>query len=55
MILELEVPKDLIAILEADSYTLGFMASGDTCFDPTIGLKELLAAWPGIAKRIIPI
>lgn len=55
VILELEVPADVIAILEADLIAAAKMASGDTCFDVAVGIKELLAAWPGIPKRIIPI
>ena len=55
VIIEMEVPADLIAILEADPHSLDSMASGDTCFDDQVGIKELLAAWPVIPKRIIPL
>ena len=55
VILELEVPADVIAILEADLIAAAKMASGDTCFDDAVGIKDLLAAWPGIPKRIIHI
>jgi hypothetical protein len=55
VILEMEVPAHVIAILEADPIAAGKMASGDTCFDDTVGIRELLAAWLSIPKRIIPI
>jgi hypothetical protein len=54
-ILEMEVPADIIAVLEADNDARDSMDSGDTLFDPRVGMAVLLAAWPTIIKRVIPI
>ena len=53
VILELEVPVEVIAVLEADTLAESAMLSGDACFDPAVGMTELLAAWPTIVKRVI--
>jgi hypothetical protein len=55
VIIEMAVPPELIDVLEADDWSAAFMASGDACFTPEVGLMELLAAWPIIAKRIVPV
>jgi len=52
-VLEVEVPADVIAILETDPSARAAMDSGDTLFDPAIGIAELLAAWPTLVKRVI--
>jgi hypothetical protein len=54
-VLEVEVPADILAILEADPDARAAMDSGDTLFDPAVGMAELLAAWPGLVKRVIVI
>jgi hypothetical protein len=54
-ILEIEVPADIIAVLEADQDARDSMDSGDTLFDPRVGMTELLAAWPTLSKRIIRV
>jgi hypothetical protein len=54
-ILEIEVPAAIIALLEADQDARDSMDSGDTLFDPRVGMPELLAAWPNLTKRVIPI
>jgi hypothetical protein len=54
-VLEIVVPPDLIAVLEADSDARDSMDSGDTLFDPRVGMTELLAAWPTLTKRVIRI
>jgi hypothetical protein len=54
-ILEIEVPAHIIAILEADQDARDAMNSGDTLFDPRVGMNELLAAWANLTKRVIPI
>ena len=55
VILEMEVPVDVIAVLETDPLAKFAMDSGDTCFDPQVGMNELLAAWPTIVKRVIAL
>jgi len=54
-ILEIEVPAAILAILEADPNARDSMNSGDTLFDPAVGIAELIAAWPTLTKRVIPI
>ncbi|MCE9565549.1 MAG: hypothetical protein K8U57_26300 [Planctomycetes bacterium] len=54
-IIEIEVPPDIIAVLEADPDSRDSMDSGDTLFDPRVGMPELLAAWPNLIKRVIRI
>lgn len=54
-ILEIEVPLSIIAVLEADEDARDAMESGDTLFDPRVGMRELLAAWPTLTKRVIPL
>jgi hypothetical protein len=54
-VLEVEVPDDIIAVLEADPVARAKMDSGDTCFDPAAGMAELLAAWPSLVKRVVII
>lgn len=53
VILEMEVPVEVIAVLEADPLAKFAMDSGDACFDPAVGMPELLAVWPTIVKRVI--
>ena len=55
VILELDVPLNLLAALEANPDAKNAMDSGDTRFEPSLGLAELLAAWPTITKRVRPI
>ncbi|WP_439630279.1 hypothetical protein [Gemmata sp.] len=54
-VLEIEVPPDIIAVLESDPDARDAMDSGDTLFDPRTGMTELLAAWPPLVKRIIRV
>lgn len=54
-VLEVEVPAAVLAVLEADPDARDAMDSGDTLFDPRVGMPELLAAWPTLPKRIIPV
>ncbi len=54
-ILEMEVPSTILAILEADPDARDSMDSGDTLFDPAVGINELLAEWPNLPKRVIRI
>jgi hypothetical protein len=49
------VPTDILAVLEADPDARDSMDSGDTLFDPAVGIAELLAAWPSLVKRVITI
>ena len=55
VVLEFGVPADILAILEADPDARDSMDSGDTLFDPRIGMTELLVAWPHLVKRIIRV
>ena len=55
VILEFEVPLTVLAVLESDPDAKNAMDSGDTRFEPSRGLAELLAAWPTIVKRVRPI
>ena len=50
---EIEIPMRIIAVLEADDDARDSMDSGDTLFDPRVGMRELLAAWPNLTKRVI--
>lgn len=54
-VLEVEVPAVIIALLEADPDARDSMDSGDTLFDPNVGIAELRVAWPHLSKRVIPI
>jgi hypothetical protein len=45
-ILEMEVPDWIVA--------LAVHPGGEVWFDAGFGLEELLAAWPGIAKKVVP-
>ncbi len=46
VILEIEVPESLVG--KAD-------IGGEVRFEPGFGLEELLAAWPSLPKRILPV
>lgn len=52
-VVEIEIPMRIIAVLEADDDARDSMDSGDTLFDPRVGMRELLAAWPNLTKRVI--
>jgi len=54
-VLEIDVPTNIIAILEADPDARDSMDSGDTLFDPRVGMTELLVAWPSLVKRILRV
>ena len=54
-VIEIEVPADVVAVLEADADARDAMDSGDTLFDPRVGMTELLAAWPNLVKRVVII
>jgi hypothetical protein len=46
VILEIEVPDEIVALADHDG--------GDVRFNSGWGLEELRAAWPTLAKRILP-
>jgi hypothetical protein len=45
----------IIDILQSDPIARAAMDSGDTLFDPALGITELLAAWPNLVKRVTKI
>jgi hypothetical protein len=47
VILEIEVPEEILELTED--------VGGDIRFEPGTGLEELIAAWPTIPKRILPL
>jgi hypothetical protein len=55
VILEIEVPLEIIEILESHPDARDAMESGDTLFDPAFGIKELRAEWPKLIKRVIKL
>lgn len=54
-ILEVEVPAWIVDILLNDPLQAAFANSGEARFEPGFGLEELLAEWPNLTKRVIPI
>jgi hypothetical protein len=54
-ILEVEVPERIMQVLYAEPIARGLSRSGKIRFDPESGLNELLAEWPNLSKRVIPL
>src|SRR5262249_13389361 len=54
-ILEIQVPAWIVDILLNDPLQGAFARSGEARFEPGFGLEELLAEWPTLAKRVIPV
>jgi hypothetical protein len=54
-ILEVTLPARIMALLYADPIAAGLARSGEILFDPESGLNELLAEWPNLTKRVIPL
>ena len=52
-ILKIEVPDDLIALAVNEFYFP--LSQGLVQFDKGAGLEELRAAWPSLAKEVIPL
>ena len=55
VILEFEVSLGVLAPMESNRDAKDAMDSGDTRFEPSLGLLELLAAWLTVVKRVRPI
>ncbi|MDB5309823.1 MAG: hypothetical protein JWO38_4025 [Gemmataceae bacterium] len=55
VILEVEVPIEIVDIVRNDPISGMTAASGDVRFEPGVGLDELRQAWPGLTKRVIPL
>jgi hypothetical protein len=51
-ILEIVVPARIMALIYADPIARGLARSGEIRFEPESGLKELLAEWPNLSKRV---
>lgn len=55
VILEIEVPAWIVAIVRNHPDLGDGAASGDIRFEPGVGLEELLQSWPTLTKRIVPL
>ncbi len=53
--MEMEVPGWIMAILHADPLADSLARSGEIRFETESGLSELLAEWPNLKKRVIPL
>lgn len=54
-ILEISVPRRIMAILYSDPIAAGLARGGEIRFDPESGLNELRAEWHTLTKRVIPL
>jgi hypothetical protein len=54
-ILEVSVPEWIMEVLYRDSIAAGLARSGEIRFEPESGLNELVAEWPNLNKRVIPL
>jgi hypothetical protein len=55
VILEVQVPAWIMAILYADPIAAGLARNGEIRFEAESGLNELLTEWHNLTKRVIPL
>jgi hypothetical protein len=54
-LLKIEVPYTLMAAFLADPFFEGIGRGGEFRFESGMVLEDLLAAWPGLVKRIVKL